>query len=86
MDESSGVISTLIKFDREVLTTDTVELQVIAEDGYPSSIPGKTGPNTGIKASSTVFGNSNESKLARSSFPLLINCSLAVNTRQYSML
>lgn len=48
VDESSGVVSTLIEFDREVLTADTVDLQVIAEDGYPSSIPGQTGPNTGI--------------------------------------
>lgn len=47
VNDISGVVSTLIRFDRESLASDILDLQVIAEDGYPSSIPGQSGPNTG---------------------------------------
>ncbi|XP_062566539.1 neural-cadherin-like isoform X2 [Saccostrea cucullata] len=47
VDDVNGVITTLIRFDREELTSSTPDLLVVAMDGYPSSIPGRTGPNTG---------------------------------------
>ncbi|XP_061163389.1 neural-cadherin-like isoform X2 [Saccostrea echinata] len=47
VDDVNGVITTLIRFDREDLTSSTPDLQVVAVDGYPSSIPGRTSPNTG---------------------------------------